>query len=450
LRQANLARPDLPGIRLPAIRLPCFGFRDSFADEAVRAHDNLTAGLRDSELMSRAEPARLTEVETGTLAMKTNIKRVLGQPSWRISSDTVEAYVTQIGGHLGPVTFYRQGRRIQPYSVAPWAEERTDPALPPILKVLRGDFFCLPFGGNPTPFRGERHPIHGEPANARWKLKSLDTAAGKTCLRLSLETKVRPGLVEKQITLMDGHAAVYCRHVVSGMSGPMCLGQHAMLKFPERPGSGLISTSPFAYGQVFVEPTERPENRGYSILKPGAEFASLANVATITGETADLTRFPARRGFEDIVMIVSQPDAPVAWTAVTFPRERYVWFALKDPRVLRHTVFWISNGGRHYAPWSGRHVNVMGLEEVTAYFHYGLAESARPNPLSAKGFPTCVQLSPKRPLAVNYIMAVAHIPAGFDRVASITANAANDAVTLGSASGKMVTLALDAGFLNRE
>jgi hypothetical protein len=90
------------------------------------------------------------------------------------------------------------------------------------------------------------------------------------------------------------------------MSGPMCLGQHAMLRFPERPGSGLISTSSFAYGQVFVETTERPENRGYSILKPGAEFASLTNVATITCEVADLTQFSARRGFEDIGIIISQ------------------------------------------------------------------------------------------------------------------------------------------------
>jgi len=382
--------------------------------------------------------------------MKTKTKRVLGQPSWPVNSNTVEAYVTQIGGHLGPVAFCRHGRRIQPYSVAPWAEERTDPALPPILKALRGDFFCMPFGGNSRPFGGERHPIHGEPANARWKFESLDAAAGKTCLRLSLATKVRPGLVEKQITVVDGHPAVYCRHVVSGMSGPMCLGHHAMLKFPERTGSGFISTSPFAYGQVFVQPTERPENRGYSLLKPGAEFASLANVPTITGDTADLTQYPARRGFEDIVMIVSQPDVPLAWTAVTFPREGYAWFALKDPAVLRHTVFWISNGGRHYAPWNGRHVNVMGLEEVTAYFHLGLAESARPNPLSAKGFQTCVQLSPKHPLAVNYIMALANLPAGFDRVAAITANATNDAVTLTSASGKTVTLPLDAGFLHWE
>jgi hypothetical protein len=43
-----------------------------------------------------------------------------------------------------------------------------NPGIPAILQVLRGDFFCLPFGGNTRSFRGENHPPHGETANARW------------------------------------------------------------------------------------------------------------------------------------------------------------------------------------------------------------------------------------------------------------------------------------------
>jgi len=93
-------------------------------------------------------------------------RKIHGQPSWRLASKDVEAFVTEIGGHLGPVTFERRGRKIQPFSVAPWAQERFNPPLKPIIQVLRGDFFCLPFGGNGTPYRGERHPIHGETANA--------------------------------------------------------------------------------------------------------------------------------------------------------------------------------------------------------------------------------------------------------------------------------------------
>ena len=120
-------------------------------------------------------------------------------------------------------------------------------------------------------------------------------------------------------------------------------------------------------------------------------------------------------------MLVSRRGAKFAWTGVTFAKERFVWFALKDPRVLRSTLMWMSNGGRHYPPWSGRHVNTLGLEEITGYFHYGIAHSAADNEIARGGDPTCVQLDPEKPLVVNYIMAVAAVPARFDRVRSIVA-----------------------------
>jgi hypothetical protein len=383
-----------------------------------------------------------------TKAMAPGGKQIIyGQPSWRLASSSVEAFVTELGGHLGPITFDRKNRKLQPYSVAPWAEEQTDPSLPAIIKALRGDFFCLPFGGNASSFGAERHPVHGETANARWQFRSLESREGRSCLHLTLKTKVRPGQVDKRIWVVDGQNTVYSQHVVTGMSGPMNLGHHAMLKFPDSPGSGFVSTSRFVYGQVFPQAFELPENRGYSWLKPGAEFKSLEKVPTQSGQTADLTRYPARRGFEDLVMLVSDAEAPFAWTAVSFPRERYVWFALKDPRVLRETVFWLSNGGRHYPPWNSRHINVMGLEEVTSYFHLGLAESARKNPISRKGFPTRLVLNPSKPLVVPYIMGMAGIPAGFDRVVSIRAGRGKRTILLKSASGKQAQAAVDVSFL---
>jgi len=372
---------------------------------------------------------------------------VYGQPSWRLASNEVEAFVTEMGGHLGPVTFERKGRKIRPYSVAPWAEETLDPSLPPVLQVLRGDFFCLPFGGNAKTFRGEKHPVHGETANVRWHFESLERRHDRTCLHLSLQTKIRPGRVDKRISLIEGQNNLYCQHRVSEMRGPMNLGHHAMLKFPDAPGSGRLSTSRFTHGQVLPQPFELAEQGGYSCLKPGAEFDSLEAVPMSNGEKADLSRYPARRGFEDLVMLVSDDQAPFAWTAVAFPRERFVWFALKDPRVLRETVLWISNGGRHYPPWNGRHVHVMGLEEVTSFFHHGLAESAGKNSLSARGIPTCLRLEARAPLVVKYIMGLAKIPAGFDRVVSIQALSGNRAIELRSASGRRTETHVDLDFL---
>jgi hypothetical protein len=270
----------------------------------------------------------------------------------------------------------------------------------------------------------------------------------ETELHLSLKTKVRPGCVDKTIRLRRDETALYCRHVLSGMSGPMNLGHHATLKFPDHAGAGLISTSPIRFGQVLPVAFEDPAKGGYQSLKPGALFSRLDHVPGKDGTNADLSCYPARRGFEDLVMVVHQARDNFAWTAVSFPREGYVWFALKDPRVLRSTVMWISNGGRHYPPWNGRHVNVMGLEDVTSYFHCGLNESVRPNAINRRGIPTTVTLNKKKPLVVNYIMGVAAIPRGFSRVKTIMPG--NGIVTLTSAEGRRVTTPIDTGFLYEE
>ena len=366
------------------------------------------------------------DLRTTVLARRRQERRSLRHPDRR----------TPCAGHLQPE---RQTDRA--FLGRAWATEKVDKSLPPVLRVLRGDFFCMPFGGNATPYRGERHQLHGETANSKWKLESAEEGH----LHLSLQTKIRPGRVDKQIFLRDGQNIVYQRHVVSGMSGPMSFGHHATLRFPDQPGSGLISTSRFAFGQVFPDWFEKPEDRGYQALKPGAEFDSLAAVPTLTGDTADVSRYPARRGYEDLVGLVADPTLTLGWTAVAFPKQRYAWFALRDPRVLTGTLFWITNGGRHYAPWNGRHVNVMGLEDVTAYYGPGLAESVGENPLTRRGYRTCAQLDPAAPLVVNYIFGVAGLPAGFDEVARIEPVAGG--VELRSQSGKSVRAKVQTEFL---
>lgn len=374
--------------------------------------------------------------------MKT--KAIAGQASWCLASDRVEAAVTLAGGHLGPVKF-RLGRKvIEPFSVAPWALEKPEPGLPPILRVLRGDFFCAPFGAGKTPWKGEDHPVHGETANSDWNFEQLRHDEGRSVLHLSLQTQVRKGRIDKFIQLRPGQTALYCRHLLSGMNGKMNLGHHAMLKFPEG-GKSFISTSRIRFGQVLPETFEEAAKGGYSSLKPGATFSRLDRVPAAVPGFADLSSYPARRGFEDLAMVAHWDKIDFAWTAVTFPEEGYVWFSLKDPRILQSTVFWISNGGRHYPPWNSRHVNVMGIEDVTSYFHLGLGASCRPNPWNRRGYSTALSLDSKEPLAVSYIMGVAKIPPHFLRVKKILPG--ENGITLISNAGQKVKTEIDLSFL---
>ncbi|MDX2225788.1 MAG: hypothetical protein SFY92_01610 [Verrucomicrobiae bacterium] len=373
------------------------------------------------------------------------LKSVFNTPSWTLKSKSVEASVSRTGGHLGPVTFIFGKRRISPLSVCPWHAEKPDPSLPPLLQVLRGDFLCLPFGGNDTPYKGRKFPPHGEPANSPWHLESADLRPGIRELHLSQNQRITGGRVDKFITLLGNDPVLYQSHVISGIEGPMNPGHHAIVRFPETPGSGHISVSRFVHAQTLPTEFELPENGGYSSLKPDSPFSSLKKVPLARGGFTDISIYPARKGFEDLIMLVSDPRLNFAWTAVTFPGEGYVWFTLKDPRILRNTIFWISNGGRHGKPWNGRHTARMGLEECTSYFHYGLAESAAANPLSRKGYPTVIPLGKKRPTCLNTIMACALIPKGFDEVARIDKSPGG--VTLQSRSGKKIAVPLTLGFL---
>jgi hypothetical protein len=330
---------------------------------------------------------------------------------------------------LGPLTFRLGDRNIQPFSVAPWAEERADEH-PALLRALRGDFFCFPFGANSEPHEGEAHPYHGETANERWSFSS----SAEGYLKIELETQIRPAKVAKELWLGPHETAVYCRHTISGGAGPMPFGHHAMVKFPS---AGLVSVSDMAFGQVFPDQLEDPKVGGYSSLKEGARFDSLSSVPLANGGMADLSRFPAREGYEDLVMVYSAKERDFAWSAVAFPVEGYVWYALKDPRTLSGTILWHSNGGRHYSPWNGRHRGVLGIEDVTAYMHYGLAGSVAENDASRAGLNTYRTFESSTPAVVNYIMGVAAIPPDFGYVRSIEREDAQ--ITLVSESGASIS-----------
>ena len=47
-----------------------------------------------------------------------------GQPAWVIQSDQIELAVTELGGHMAPVTFYRKDpSTVHPYHISPWQGE---------------------------------------------------------------------------------------------------------------------------------------------------------------------------------------------------------------------------------------------------------------------------------------------------------------------------------------
>lgn len=98
-------------------------------------------------------------------------RTIHGQPSWLLATNDVELAVTKRGGHMAPATFDRKAASpIRPYHISPWQDEGLEKLPAAVLEPLRGDFFCMPFGGNAAPRVSEQHVPHGETATAEWRL----------------------------------------------------------------------------------------------------------------------------------------------------------------------------------------------------------------------------------------------------------------------------------------
>ena len=371
-----------------------------------------------------------------------------GQHSFQLQTREVELAVTRTGGMLAPVTFFpRSDAPIRPYAIAPWAEETLDSDIPPMLRALRGDWFCSAFGENGEPYEGVRLPPHGETANLDWSEIQRGETRDGCWLQLAVDMPLQGGTCHATTALLNDHSLVYQRHDLRGLTGPINPGHHATLAFPNATGAGRLSFSALTHAQTYIEPAARPEDRGYSWLQPDVEITDLRAVRCIDGSYTDLLRYPARRGFEDIATLCADPAQEFAWSAVTFPEQRFVWFALRDPRQLASTLLWFSNGGRHFPPWNGRHVNVMGIEDITGFFHVGRAASCRENSLNRRGIATCLHPDARGSLSIFYIQGVAHIPPDFDCVADIEGHWRDNNILLRAESGAAVAVRCHLEFL---
>jgi hypothetical protein len=379
--------------------------------------------------------------------MKPTLRKVFNEPSFILQTKQVSAAVTRLGGHLAPVYFNRDRRAIQPYHVAPWWNEKLPPNYPNILKVLRGDFFCMPFGNNTKPFRGENHAGHGEVANKPWTFVEQRRTSRGVSLHLAMNVKIRPGHVDKRVALVNGHNVIYQQHVISKMRGPMNVAHHPNIQFPDRPECGKIALSPFLFGCTAPVPVELPSQGSYTFLKSGVEFHDLRRVPTIWGTMADLSVYPNYRGFMDLALMINNPKDKFGWSSITFPREGYVWFALKDPKVLKATMFWRSNGGRHADIWRGRHINCLGIEDVTWYYGENMESCLKPNIMSKRGIKPYLTMNPKRPTVINYIQGCVPVPKGFAEVKKIAVVSDSELVIHGN-GGKSVRVPCATSFVH--
>lgn len=201
------------------------------------------------------------------------IRMHCGAPSYTMTNGLADLQVSLQGGHL-TATFDLDGRKVCPYFIAPWWREHINVEIADVTRVLRGDFFCLPFGANPEPVEGVSYPAHGESANRCWDFVGLVDEGAHTDLHLCMDLEARPGTIEKIIRLYRREPVIYQENRISEVAGKTTLGYHPTPQFPPGLGTGIIDFSKTLAGFVSPLPAGDPAQKGYSVWRKLRGFST--------------------------------------------------------------------------------------------------------------------------------------------------------------------------------
>jgi hypothetical protein len=292
---------------------------------------------------------------------------------------------------LAPICFLLpNGLQASPMQVAPWAEEPEAEALPGVLRRLRGDWPCVPFGYTVpgdgfTPAwaslmrpAGADEEVHGFGSNHSWSWQdsdshslslSIDYPAGEPVRRLERTITPDPDAPAVDITL-SVEVRETCR---------LPFGLHPTFRLPSKPGGAHILPAPFTEGRTYPG-TAEPSAPLFAIDRG---FASLAAVPGRDGSSIDASRLPFARDTEELLQLNGIDGAVVLANEAEGYRVRLTWQKEHFPSLL----LWISNRGRKFPPWNGRHLG-LGLEPICSPFGLGPATAAADNPLAQSGTPT--------------------------------------------------------------
>lgn len=316
--------------------------------------------------------------------------------------------VQSLAGMIGPATFVlADGRQAQPFQIAPWTFEPEAEDLPPVLKRLRGDWPCLPFGGDVPrdlpagwPPAGKatspEEPFHGHCANAEWRF--IDSPEGSIALAIdypadhAIRSLVRRIMPDPAAAAIDFELEVHARRPCS-----LPIALHPTFRLPRTPGALRIEPGPYDHARTYpvtVEP-------GAPLFAPDVRFARLEAAPRLGGGTVDATRLPFEGNIEELLCLIDCKGSAALHDSENGWRVRMTW----DSRHFPCLLLWLSNRGRQAYPWKGRHMG-LGLEPACGAFDLGPAVSSAPNPISSAGVATTQAFSPAAPFVTRYRISV--------------------------------------------
>lgn len=320
--------------------------------------------------------------------------------SWALDWRFGRVKVLSLGGMLGPVNFrLANGRSLQPMYLAPWIDDPNADNLPPLLRELRGELPCVPFGRTDFPAGLDgwtrRDPgddwEHGYSANQPWSL--IDADAHQIRLGIDYPADQAIERLERQITTdpeapaLDISLTIWARRDVTV---PVAL--HPTFRVPV---TGIV-LRPGTFAQAVAYPV--PAEPGVSHLIPDGASADLSALPA-RGGTLDLNRLPLPIHTEELLQL--QDCVPPF--SLYYEKEGVEVSLFWDPQQLPDVMLWVSNAGRSVFPWNSRNY-ALGIEPVNGTFDLGrVATPAADHPL---GHRRGLAIKKDQPTRIDYRLAV--------------------------------------------
>ena len=319
-------------------------------------------------------------------------------------------------GHLADLALPCGDGLVRPLHRAPWADsaDTLDPAIPPVVRHLSGDFLCAPFAESDV----DGGPAHGPTANAPWmETARPDGQPGDARVTLTCTGMISGARVQKTLRFRGDDPVLYQEHCLVGGHGALPVSHHAMIR-PQT--TCRLSMSAKRYLATSPDAIEPDATRGRSILAYPQRVAGLDRLDLKDGRTVDARTYPFADRHEDLAILMERDLDGIGWTAAAHASEGFLVFFVKLARVLPATVLWFSNGGRDYPPFDESPGRVLGIEDACTFIHAGHRASAAPNWMSNEGVPTALSLEPNGVRTIRHAIGVVPIDATWSGDVTLT------------------------------
>jgi hypothetical protein len=294
---------------------------------------------------------------------------------WRLEWAFGSAEVQALGGMLGPLQFRLDAERdLQVMHVAPWAGTTESLALPGILRRLRGEWPCIPFGRTDLPpdLPPGWQPLapddswpHGYSANHRWTCEHASKE--RVCLAIDYPEDSPIARIERHIQAVADAPALDMDLVIwPRRSMLLPAGLHPTFRLPD--ASGRVQLELGRHDGIFSYPSRSAG--AVTRLRPDCRSEKLEAMSGI-GEPLDLSHLPLGDDGEELLQVraigAGMAGAPLSLHYLDYDAHVGLWW---DTNQFPDLMLWLSNRGRPEFPWEGRHV-ALGAEPVNSVFDLG-------------------------------------------------------------------------------